>query len=343
VEVLPSLALNAASVADDRMTKANEWVIRPYRPEDAAAWKAFLADSNNGTLFHDLDFLAYHPPGKYDFHHLIALQENSVEALIPGALSEDGVFVSLAGASIGGPAVKKSITAEACLNLVEALQAFSKSVGWRGMEFTLPPPVYHDEPDQKIEFALHRNGFELVHRSMPLLIPLVSENSNPYERVFRERQRRYVHACRRKGVSVIEGGIDGLGGFLELFEETHARLNAVPTHTPAEIEKLFAQVPGHLCIWSAHLGGLVIASALLFILNRNICNTFYLSDRASHRSSHGATVLISEVIDAFGERGYRYLDMGPSASTSHFNHGVVGFKESLGARAFCRDRWRWEN
>lgn len=38
----------------------NEWVIRPYGPEDAIAWKALLAQSNNATLFHDLDFLAYH-------------------------------------------------------------------------------------------------------------------------------------------------------------------------------------------------------------------------------------------------------------------------------------------
>lgn len=38
----------------------NAWVIRPYRPEDATAWKALLADSNNATLFHDLEFLAYH-------------------------------------------------------------------------------------------------------------------------------------------------------------------------------------------------------------------------------------------------------------------------------------------
>jgi hypothetical protein len=321
----------------------NEWVIRPYRPEDAAAWKAFLQASNNGTLFHDLEFLAYHPPGKYNFHHLVAFRGTNIEAVIPGAVSADGIFVSLAGASIGGPAVKKSLPAEVCMHLVEALQLYCNSAGWQGIEITLPPPIYNDEPDQIIEFALHARGFQLVHRSMPLLIPLDHEKSDHYERLFRERQRRYVRACRRKGVAVTESGIDALEGFLELLEETHVRLKAQPTHTPAEIRSLFDRVPGDLRIWSAHLGGIVIASMLLFILNRNICVTFYLCDRASHRANHGATVLLAEVIDALGARGYRYLDMGPSASTMHFNHGVVGFKESLGARAFCRDRWRWQN
>ncbi|MBV9202733.1 MAG: GNAT family N-acetyltransferase [Alphaproteobacteria bacterium] len=321
----------------------NDWVIRPYSPQDAVAWKALLAESNNATLFHDLDFLAYHPPGRHDFRHLVALRRNRIDAVIPGALSADGMFVSTAGASIGGPAVIKSMTAEACLQMVEALQRYCKTAGWQGIEITLPPPVYHDEPDQLIEFALHMRGFQLVHRSMPLLIPLDRENSDDFEQSFRERQRRYVRACRRKGVAVTESDIDGLSGFLELLEETHSRLRSLPTHTPAEIQALLHRVPGHLRIWSAHLGGLVIASTLLFILNRNVCNTFYLCDRASHRSSHGATVLVAEVMNALGKRGYRYLDMGPSASTTHFNHGVVGFKESLGAKAFCRDRWRWSN
>jgi hypothetical protein len=96
-------------------------------------------------------------------------------------------------------------------------------------------------------------------------------------------------------------------------------------------------------IWSAHLGDTTIASALMVILNRNICNTFYLCDRVAYREFHGLTVLLAEAAEVLAERGFRYLDLGPSASTMHFNRGVVSFKESLGARAFCRDRWYWKN
>jgi Acetyltransferase (GNAT) domain len=320
----------------------NEWKIRPYCPDDAAAWKAVLANSNNGTLFHDLDFLDYHPPGKYDFRHLIASRENCIEALVPGALSEDGIFVSTAGASIGGPAVKKSITAGACLHLVEALQLYSKSAGWRGMEITVPPPIYHDEPDQKIEFALYQNGFELADRSMPLLVPLDQKGDGHYQRLFRQSQRSYVRACRQKGVIVTEAGVEALGEFLELFAETYDRLQALPTHTRQDMETLFSRIPARLRIWSAKLEGKMIAGVLLFILNQKICTTFYICDCASHREFHGVTVLLAELADVLARRGFRYLDLGPSASSTHFNNGVVNFKESLGARAFCRDRWRWK-
>ena len=321
----------------------NAWVIRRYRPEDTVAWKALLADSNNSTLFHHLDFLAYHPPGKYDFRHLVALHRSRIDAVIPGALSADGVFVSSAGASIGGPAVRKSVSVEACLHLVEALQRYAKSAGWRGIEVTLPPPIYHDEPDQGIEFALHLKGFQLVHRSMPLLIPLDRQKGEHYQRLFRQSQRSYVRACRRKGVVVSEAGIEGLGAFLELLAETYARLGSRPTHMPEEIESLLRRLPTCIRIWSAHLGDTTIASALMFILNRNICSTFYLCDRAVYREFHGLTVLLAEAAEVLAERGFRYLDLGPSASSTHFNRGVVGFKESLGAKGFFRDRWGWNS
>ena len=321
----------------------NEWTIRPYSPEDSVAWKALLAQSNNATLFHDLDFLAYHPPGRHDFRHLVALRRNRIEAVIPGAITADWLFCSPAGASVGGPALRGSFPSEVCVQLIEALQAYAKAAGWCGIEITLPPSVYYQEPDQTIEFALHATGFRLVHRSMPLLIPLDRDKGDHYQRLFRQSQRSYVRACQRKGVVARETGIDGLQGFLELFAETNARLQASPTHTPEEIERLFLRLPTSIRIWSAHLGETTIASALLLILNRYICNTFYICDRAAFREFHGSTVLLAGAADVLAERGFRYIDLGPSASSAHFNQGVVRFKESLGARGFCRDRWHWNS
>jgi hypothetical protein len=52
---------------------------------------------------------------------------------------------------------------------------------------------------------------------------------------------------------------------------------------------------------------------------------------------------LAEIADSLARCGFHYLDLGPSASSGHFNRGVLSFKESLGARAFCRDRWYWKN
>ena len=39
--------------------------VEPLRPGEELAWAEFLAASENGTLFHDLQFLAYHPTGRF--------------------------------------------------------------------------------------------------------------------------------------------------------------------------------------------------------------------------------------------------------------------------------------
>jgi len=51
-------------------------------------WQGFLARSANGTLFHDLDFLRYHPPGRFRFHHLMLIHDGEPIALFPGGLVE---------------------------------------------------------------------------------------------------------------------------------------------------------------------------------------------------------------------------------------------------------------
>ena len=53
-------------------------------------------------------------------------------------------------------------------------------------------------------------------------------------------------------------------------------------------------------------------------------------------------LIIADLIDRLSQAGYRYLDLGPSASDQKFNKGVSFFKEALGASGQCRDRWRWD-
>ena len=57
-----------------------------YTPADATVWADFLAASDNATLFHDLRFLAYHPPERFETHHLLFRRGPSVVAVLPAAV-----------------------------------------------------------------------------------------------------------------------------------------------------------------------------------------------------------------------------------------------------------------
>jgi hypothetical protein len=87
------------------LTSCDAITVHPYEPGQATEWKAFLEASNNGTLFHDLDFLAYHPLERFDTHHLMFRQNGKLIALLPAAIvsePDDRRFLkSPYGASVG--------------------------------------------------------------------------------------------------------------------------------------------------------------------------------------------------------------------------------------------------
>jgi hypothetical protein len=311
---------------------------------DEGPWNELLARSANGTLFHDLRFLRYHPAGRFEFHHLVLSGNGKPIALLPGGLcgtADPPMFCSPLGASIGGFAVA-DLGAELALSLVEAVQDYARARGWAAVEITLPPACYSFETAGPIEFALFCRGFRLVHRWLCPMLPLIAESRDGFERTYSSRQATFVRAARRKGMMGIETGLEGFDDFLKLFRDTYERHSVPATHTPNEIRDLLERLPDRVRIHLAMLGDVPVAGLLVFRLSGSVANTFYICSSTEHPKEHGAAFVIADLIDRLSQAGCRYLDLGPSASDQKFNKGVSFFKEGLGASGQCRDRWRWE-
>lgn len=261
---------------------------------------------------------------------------------MPGGITHEGIFSSPLGASVGGPVLNASVRTESVVAIIRTLQEWIVEQDFRGAEITLPPPVIHRTPNQVLEFALHYCGFQLAYRSMPLMIPLQCvAGPNRYARLFSTRRRSYVRAKGSEGIQVREAGVDAFPQFLHVLDDTYSRHGTAPTHTPDEIRDLLERLPNRVTLWLAELGDIPLAGVLLFRLNPQVCTTFYICDHGDSRQYHGMSILFARLIDGLAEQGLRYLDLGPSAATDRFNTGVISFKESIGAEAFCRDRYCW--
>jgi hypothetical protein len=310
----------------------------------SAEWERFLEHSNNGTLFHDLRFLAYHPPDRFCTRHLVLRQGASVAALVPGGLADiDGntVFTSPIGASIGGPVVRPRLQLTQAVDLVRALQTHARAEGWAGIEMTIPPSLYHRVPSDTLAFALHFCGFRLTRRWLCHAIPLAATGSERYLTQFRDTAANLVRSGRRGGIAVVEGGLDRLDEFLEVFRDTYTRHGARATHTPEEIADLLARFPVRVRLWLSMLDGTPIAGVLLLKLNAHVAHSFYICMSSAHARHNGNVVVFATLLDQLGDQGYRWLDLGPSAHDGNLNTGVAFFKEGLGALGHCRDRWNW--
>jgi len=323
------------------MTSSDDITIERFESDKASEWKSFLGSSNNGTLFHDLDFLSYHPEGRFDTHHLMFYRDGKLIAVLPAAVVTDPdgrrFLKSPYGASVGGIVLPPHMSTRSILDIVGKLQEYIRTLGLDGIEMRLGPFIYMRHFSQSLEFALAVRKFVLNARWLCFIKPL--EDYEQSGGLFSERKRRYVRSRLREGMFPREADVSGLDAFYALLMETMERLNARPTHQKEELELLFKLVPGRLRLFLCRHRDVEIAGALVFMLNEFAAYTFHIVGK---NESQGNTVLTQHVISQMANEGIKYLDMGPSASTYHFNEGVVRFKELIGTQGFCRDEWRWE-
>jgi hypothetical protein len=318
--------------------------IAPLTPSERPLWQAFLAESANGTLFHDLAFLDYHPADRFRFAHLVLRQKNKILALVPGGLAtkEEGeIFVSPLGASVGGPAVAKDLTVLQGLALTQALQAYARERGWAGLELTLPPAFYAQPATDILPFALFGRGFRLANRWLSAMLDLSAASAPRYDHLFSKRQKTYARSLGRKGMEIRLGGVELLPLFLEVFADTYARHGKQATHTPEEIESLLTRHPNEINLALALMEERCAAGVLLFRVAPSVTNTFYICSGRDSSDEKGLVFLLAELADMLAERGIRWLDLGPTCWDGNYNAGVTFFKESLGCATACRDRWIW--
>jgi len=302
---------------------------------DRPLWKRFVYESRNGTLFHDLDFLAYHPPSRFQSAHLVLKYKGNLCAVLPAVRSKKNgrpVLLSHPGASYGGLVVAKGFGAEDTFQIVKGLATWAEKEGYSRIEMTLPPEFCSADPDHHLEFVLHLAGFRILHRQLTGAVPLFE----PHPRITNSAMRM-VGKARRSGVEVKESG--DYRAFHEILLGNRAKHGAAPTHSLEELEKLKKLVPGHLALFMADLKGKPIAGTLLFVLNERVVLNFYMAHLWEFQEHRATNLLFYETIQWAKAKGYFYLDMGTSMVGAEPNWSLTDFKERFGARGFLRDTY----
>ncbi len=312
---------------------------RPACPGDREQWGEFVGRSSNGTIFHLPEFFDYHPPGRFDNHHLVIEDDGSMIAVVPGALSViDGRrwFRSYPGASWGGPVIHESAGLETVEGVMDSVLAYCRDLGAGGIEMTLPPSVYSRRASDCIDFALVRRGFAYRKRELTAVIDLGRIGGEP-EMSFRDTARRGAARASRLGVQVVED--PDFSRFYPVLETNLQDRHGVrPTHTLEELERL-RDLVGRERIrqFTAVDDGRVVAGMVMFRCNPRVTLAFYISHDARHQSKRPVNLLYQEVIRWARDEGYRYLDLGTFTLDMQVNRGLCRFKESFGARGHFRD------
>lgn len=322
-------------------------MVAPYTSADETAWADFLAGSGNATLFHDLRFLAYHPPGRFDTHHLLFRRGPSLVALLPAAIitEPDGrrLLKSPYGGSVGGCALRPREHIETIQAIVQGLQEYAVACGLAGVELRIGPGIYAQPPNENMSFALAAAGFVLARRWLSQVITLPGDAAAVVDGIPTPVRRRYVRYAQRQGVAFAQVGPERLPDFDALLTANRAKHGAVPTHALADLQRIFELTPERVGLFLCEYQRRPIGGAYLLELNPRVVYWSYLCHDERFEHTRVTTFTTARVMEHYAARGFKYLDFGPSTFDDwSLNRGLAKFKEELGGVGFCRDTWRWE-
>jgi len=307
----------------------------PLTDERRAAWQEFVAAANNGTVFHNLDFLAYHAPGRFGFRHLMFYEEGALAAVLAGGVSEK-TYRSPLGASFGGFVFAPGVTLATADAVVKAFVAWCREQGLDGIVITPPMQVYHRTFDEAFEYAMLYNGFTAHGALYSSVIDLARIKSKAD---LSRNTRHRINQAINKHVRVEESR--DLAAFYPILLENKAKFGVKPTHTLEELQRIETLVPGMMTLFLAYHDQQCVAGELLFAANDRCVLNFYTMHLYEHHNLFAVNYIVEHAIRWSAAKGFRYYDYGVSADTASSNPlepswTLVRFKESMGSTGCMR-------
>ena len=311
-------------------------VLRRWDGDDAA-WNDFVVQSNNGTIFHRLDFLAYH--GKRfetEAHHLAWTKGDSLHAVLPlGLFAEKGGGVARSpfGASYGGIVVPRELSLARARELVETLLDYLRGRGARKLELVPSPAIYFERATDYLEFFFVKQGARCTSADLTSYAG-VPESATAE---FRHAAVKAVRKAQEHGVTVAESRDPA--AFWEILVENRRKFGSVPTHSREEIEWLLRKFPGDVKLFTASLDGEEIAGSLVFRLNPRVILDFYWAHRDEYQHVRPVSLLVHEILRWARAEGVTWFDFGTQTIDMEPIEGSTRFKETFGALGVFRRKW----
>jgi hypothetical protein len=306
-----------------------------YTEEWKERWDRFVLASNNGTMFHLQKFFDYHPKGRFNWHHLLFVENKEIVAVLPGAVMGT-TFESPIGASYGS-LVTNDLSFAKSLELVDAFSDYCRDHSFERALLTPPPFMYQKVITQHLDYALAYRGFSYDKHYISHAIQL---NTEDFVSHFQSTARRYIHKYQREHALRVEMNED-YEAFYPILIQNKARHGVTPTHTLGEILRLKKLLPENLALFLVYKGTKPIAGSLMFSCNDQVALCFYNMLLYEYEEYNPIHIVMYEVVKWATERGFSWVDIGVSQDTKAENPmtpsmNLIRFKEKFNAHGLLR-------
>jgi hypothetical protein len=305
-----------------------------YSPEYFDRWNNFVESSNNGTLFHRLDFLAYHGERFItNQDHLLWMKGDKIIALLPlGIFNENHRIIARSpfGASYGGLVYNENCSFSDMEAIYLSLVDYLKSRNVKEFFIILVPSIYYKKVTNYFDFFVIKNGGEFINSDLTAYIPVVTE---PYD-VFSYSAKKSTAKAFNSHVQVYQS--EDIETFYRILLENRKKFNTLPVHSLADVGYLIYHFPEKIKIFLAKVDNLNIAGTLLFKCNESVLLDFYWAHLDDYQSYRPINAIVYEVTKWAFNEGFKYFDFGTQTVNMVPNYGGTNFKESFGSAGVFR-------
>ncbi|MCX7879996.1 MAG: GNAT family N-acetyltransferase [Ignavibacteria bacterium] len=323
----------------------SEIVVVEYKENCRHLWEKFVRSSNNGTIFHLQTFLDYHPTGKYNFHHLMFFENNRLVAVLPGGITEKGIFWSPVGASYGS-LVTENLPFEKCLRIVDAMMDYFDKNNFKEI-FLIPPPIiYNKIITQNIEYAMLYRKFDFELHYISHAIHLNFDTPENFISFFDKTARKTIRKILRNEEISVKRSNDYYT-FNQILVKNKAKHNAKPTHSLEDMLRLSSLLPDDVLLNMVYYKETPIAGSLLFVCNPKVVLCFYNMLLYEYEHFRPIYLIMYETVRWAIENGFEWVDIGVSQDTKSPNPmtpalSLISFKERFNSYGILRSTFHYK-
>jgi hypothetical protein len=303
-------------------------IARPYTADDLEPWDALAASARARHFMFQRAYMEYHAD-RFADASLVVVRGGRLCALLPATRVGDTV-ISHGGLTFGGLLSGQEQTIDRTQLAFSAVTDALRESGVNRLLYKPAPHIYHLGAAEEELHILHTCGARLVRRD-------VSAAISPAFRPAPSGSRRRA-AAQGRSRGMVFAADDDVEAFMALvaavLEERHG---ATPTHTPQEMRMLSDRFSAEIRLFTARLGGELLAGVLLFETPA-VAHTQYIAATTHGRVLSASDALITHLInDRYPDR---WFDFGISNERDgSLNEGLARYKEGFGARAVVYDRY----
>lgn len=318
-----------------------EFTIIPYNPSHFNEWNAFVEASNEGTLFHRLDFLAYHRERFLQKeHHMLFYKGQQLFGVMPMALiPENGNITARSpyGASYGGPVFERSLDYAESKIVVASLIDYLSHLKVASCKLVLPITCCYSRYSDTFRLALLEYGFRCTNRDISSVVHLKTDRH--ISEYMNSRARNMARKAQKSGVSIIQHA--SIEHFWLVVQKTFENHGVNPTHSLDEFQWLCTNLPEQVYVDVAYIGDQPAAGIGYFVINKRVISSFYLCRDAEFQDTQAQSLLIYDALVRLQNSSFTWFDFGTSSVNMQGRENIFRFKESFGAIGLFRDTYIW--